>query len=440
MKPAGVWEGGLRNPEALKFVANVLDRIGRILYYYAMMSNTIISEQLIALKRGVEAIYSEQELAQKLTRSATLGKQLRIKLGMDPTSPDIHLGHSVILRKLRQFQEMGHKAVLIIGDFTAMIGDPSGRSKTRPVLSPTQIKQNGETYFQQAGKILLTDDEHLEIRYNSSWLAEMKFADVLKLAAKMTVGQMLKREDFRNRFEKETPIGVHEFCYPLMQGYDSVVIEADVELGGTDQTFNNLVGRDLQIDAGFSPQVVMVMPILPGIDGVNKMSKSLGNYIGLNDPPKLMFEKIMSIPDQLMKPYFTLLTSIDTQTIDTLVDANKTHPKQAKGVLGKEIVRMYYDEAQAQWAAEEFERVHAQHQLPEDLPEVKVANAEPQMVAKLLAELKLVPSNSEGRRMIQQGGVRVDGEQITDVNATITPTSGMVLQVGRRKFARLIVG
>jgi tyrosyl-tRNA synthetase len=421
------------------FVANALDRFERILYHYSIMTNTL-NEQVVALKRGVEAIYNEQELLQKLTKSQALAKPLRVKLGMDPTAPDIHLGHSVVLRKLRQFQDMGHKAILIIGDFTAMIGDPSGRSKTRPVLSPVQIKQNAETYFQQAGKILLTDDEHLEIRYNSSWLAEMKFADVLKLAAHMTVGQMLKREDFRKRFEQETPIGVHEFCYPLMQGYDSVVIEADVELGGTDQTFNNLVGRDLQIDSGHSPQVVMVMPILPGLDGVNKMSKSLNNYVGLNDSPKLMFEKIMSIPDHLMKPYFTLLTSIDAQTIDTLSDAGKTHPKQAKTILGKEIVRMYYDEAQAVWAAEEFERVHAQHQMPEEIPEVKLSNIEPQMVAKLLAELKLVPSNSEGRRMIQQGGVKIDGEAVSDVNAQIVPKNGMVLQVGRRKFAKLIVG
>jgi len=403
------------------------------------MSNNQISEQIIALKRGVEAIYSEQELQQKLAKSRAENKPLRIKFGMDPTAPDIHLGHSVVLRKLRQFQDMGHKAVLIIGDFTAMIGDPSGRSKTRPILSPTQIRQNAETYFQQAGIILLTDDEHLEVRYNSSWLAEMKFADVLKLSAQMTVGQMLKRDDFHKRFEKEVPIGIQEFMYPLMQGYDSVVIEADVELGGTDQTFNILVGRDLQVNAGQPAQIVMVMPILAGTDGVNKMSKSLGNYISLNDEPKLMFEKVMSIPDELMKSYFTLLTAIDTASIDRLVDGKQTHPKQAKAILGKEIVRMYHDEALANWAAEEFERIHAQHQLPDAIPEIKVSNKESQMVAKLLAELKLVPSNSEGRRMIQQGGVKLDGEPVSDVNAMIVPKNGMVLQVGRRKFAKLMV-
>ncbi len=396
----------------------------------------IISDQLDVLKRGVEAIYNEQELTAKLTQSAKTGKPLRVKLGMDPTAPDIHLGHSVVLRKLRQFQDFGHKAVLIIGDFTALIGDPSGRSKTRPVLSAEQIKANAETYFQQAGKILLTDSDHIEIRPNSSWLGEMKFSDVLKLAGKMTVGQMLKREDFNNRFKQEIPISVHEFLYPLMQGYDSVVVQADVELGGTDQTFNNLVGRDLQLDAGQQAQVVMIVPILAGTDGVNKMSKSLGNYVGLNDEPKLMFERVMSIPDTLMASYLTLLTNFDKARIQELTDPNKTHPKQAKMALGKEIVRMYHDEQAAEWAAQEFDRVHAQHQMPEEIPEIKVTGAS-QLLAKLLAEIKLVATNSEGKRMIQQGGVKVDGQPVTDQNAQITPKTGMVLQVGRRKFAKL---
>ncbi|MFA5864636.1 MAG: tyrosine--tRNA ligase [Phycisphaerae bacterium] len=401
--------------------------------------NKNITEQLELLKRGVEAIFSEQELTAKLTKSTETNKPLRVKLGMDPTAPDIHLGHSVVLRKLRQFQDLGHKAVLIIGDFTARIGDPSGRSKTRPVLSDDQIRQNAQTYFQQAGKILLTDPDHLEIRYNGSWLGEMKFSDVLKLASKMTVGQMLKREDFRNRFEQEIPISVHELLYPLMQGYDSVVIESDVELGGTDQTFNNLVGRDLQIDSNQPPQVVMIVPILAGTDGVNKMSKSLGNYIGLNDEPKLMFERVMSIPDKLMLSYFTLLTNIEKEAIAQLADPSKTHPKQAKMTLGKEIVKLYHSSESAEWSAEEFQRVHAEHQLPEELPQVKISSTGPQLLAKLLAEIKLVPSNAEGKRMIQQGGVKVDGQPITDPNFQITPASGMVVQVGRRKFAKLVV-
>ncbi len=399
--------------------------------------NATIKEQISVLKRGVEAIYNEKELEAKLAKAAQEGRALRIKLGMDPTAPDIHLGHSVVLRKLRQFQDMGHKAVLIIGDFTAMIGDPSGRSKTRPVLSPKEIQENAETYFQQAGKILLTEPENLEIRYNSSWLGEMKFADVLKLAGKMTVGQMLKRDDFRKRFQREIPIGVHELMYTIMQGYDSVIVEADVELGGTDQTFNNLVGRDLQISEGQEPQVVMILPILVGLDGTQKMSKSLGNYVGLNDDAKLMFETIISIPDELMRSYFTLLTDIDESRIEELCDVNKTHPKQAKMELGKEIVKMYHNEELARWAAEEFDRVHAQRALPEDIPIVKLDSSERVLLAKLLASIGLVPSNSEGRRLIKQGGVRVNGEQIKDVNAEIEPKDGMILQVGRRKFAKL---
>jgi len=397
------------------------------------------SDQLQVLKRGVEAIYSEQELQKKLARSQQTGKPLRVKLGLDPTAPDIHLGHSVQLRKLRQFQDLGHKAVLIIGDFTAMIGDPSGRSKTRPVLTPEQIRQNADTYFQQAGKILLTDADRLEIRYNSSWLGDMKFADVLRLAGKMTIGQMLKRDDFRKRFESETPIGVHEFLYPLMQGYDSVVVESDVELGGTDQTFNNLVGRDLQINAGQEPQVVVIMPILVGTDGVQKMSKSLGNYVGLTDPPKLMFERLMSIPDQVMRNYFTLLTDLTVDQINELLDASVTHPKQAKVTLAKWIVKTYHGEKDAEWAAEEFERVHARREMPEQIPEVTVTSDGEMPLVKLLAQAGLVPSNAEGKRLIRQGGVQVNGRRISDANATVTPDNGMILQVGRRKFARLSV-
>jgi len=401
--------------------------------------NKTINEQLEILKRGIEGVFSEQELVGKLKKSIETGKPLRVKLGMDPTAPDIHLGHSVQLRKLRQFQDLGHKAVLIIGDFTAMVGDPSGRSKTRPVLTQEQIQANAETYFQQAGKILRTDPEHLEIRPNSEWFSKMNFVDILKLAGKMTVGQMLKRDDFQKRFQQEIPISVHEFLYPLMQGYDSVVVQSDVELGGTDQTFNNLVGRDLQIDAGQEPQVVIINPILVGLDGVNKMSKSLGNYVGLNDDPKLMFERIMSIPDTTMPMYLTLLTDLDKATISRLSDANQTHPKQAKMALGKEIVKYYHNAELAEWAAQEFDRVHAQHQMPADIPEVRITSSEPQFLPKLLLETKLVPSNSEGRRMIQQGGVKVDGQTISDVNSQITPKNGMVLQVGRRKFAKLIV-
>jgi len=267
----------------------------------------------------------------------------------------------------------------------------------------------------------------------------MTFADVLKLAGKMTLGQMLKRDDFRSRFESETPIGVHELMYPLMQGYDSVMIESDVELGGTDQTFNNLVGRDLQIEAGQVPQVVIILPILVGIDGVQKMSKSLGNYVGLTDEPKLMFERIMSIPDAVMRSYLTLLTNFDAERIEALLDPKHTHPKQAKVGLGKTIVAAYHDQVQADWAAEEFDRVHARGEMPEDVPEVKVQDDGEQALAALMTKVGLVASNGEARRLIRQGGVRVDGEQIKDPNATVTPRTGMVVQVGRRKFAKLVL-
>lgn len=400
------------------------------------MSNTPI-QPIDALRRGTEAIHSEKELAEKLARAAARQRPLRVKLGMDPTAPDIHLGHSVVLRKLRQFQDLGHKAILIIGDFTALIGDPSGRSKTRPVLLPRDIEKNAETYFQQAGKILRTDPDHLEIRHNSSWLADMKFDDVLKLAGQVTLGQMLKREDFRNRFEKEIPLGVHELMYPLMQAYDSVMVEADIELGGTDQTFNNLLGRDLQINADQEPQVVMIMPILSGLNGVQKMSKSLGNYVGLADEPKLMFERIMSISDDLMRQYFTLLTDTPADELDRLLDPQHTHPKQAKVALAKHVVAAYHDQRLADWAADEFDRIHAKHELPENIPEVIISTDGPCRLAALLRETGLVDTGAEAKRLIRQGGARVNGRQITDPNAEITPEPGTVLQVGRRRFARL---
>jgi len=396
------------------------------------------NRSLEILLQKIESLYSQQELASKLEKSGKLGRPLRIKFGMDPTAPDIHLGHSVQLRKLRQFQDLGHKAVLIIGDFTAMIGDPSGRSKTRPVLLPKEIQQNAETYFQQAGKILLTDEDSLEVRYNSSWLGDMKFADVLKLAGKMTIGQMLKRDDFRKRFDSEIPIGVHEFMYPLMQGYDSVVVEADVELGGSDQTFNNLLGRTLQVDAGQEAQVVMILPILVGTDGVQKMSKSLDNYVGLTDPPKLMFERVMSISDELMKNYLTLLTDIPQQQVAELTDPARTHPKQAKVTLAKEIVRTYHSAKDADWAEQEFDRVHAHGQMPDDIATVAVSG-QLVLLPKLLADAGLVASNSEAKRLIRQGGVSIDGQRATDANMSIQPTDGTILQVGRRKFARLKV-
>ena len=397
-----------------------------------------IAEQIQLLKRGTVEIFTEAELAQKLAEAKRAGRQLRIKLGLDPTSADIHLGHTVVLRKMRQFQDLGHKAVLIIGDYTARIGDPSGQNTTRPMLEPEQIEENARTYFQQAGKILATSPDKLEIRYNSEWLADLRLADIIKLASSMTVARMLESDTFELRHKDGDPIGIHEFLYPLMQGYDSVMVESDVELGGTDQTFNNLVGRDLQRIAGQSPQVVITTPILVGLDGREKMSKSKGNYIGVTDEPNDMFGKVMSISDDMMENYFTLLTDLATEKISELVDPDKTHPKEAKVLLGKTIVAQFYGGAEAEAAAAHFEKVFAQKQLPDDIPEVVIT--EPAVsVKQLLLTCKLVETGGEAKRMVAQGAVTIDGKKVTDPNAQISSTTGMTIQVGKRKFARLKV-
>ena len=306
------------------------------------MSDT--NRQIQALLRGVVEVFSAEELAARLTEAAKEGRQLRVKAGFDPTSPDIHLGHTVVLRKMRQFQDAGHKAVLIIGDYTARIGDPTGQNTTRPILSAEQIEENAKTYFQQAGKILDTSEEKLEVQHNSKWLAGMQLADIIKLTSSMTVARMLESDTFELRYKKGDAIGIHEFLYPLMQGYDSVMINSDIGLGGTDQTFNNLIGRDLQRLDGQKPQIVMIMPILVGLDGKEKMSKSKNNYIGVTDEPNEMFGKVMSISDDMMENYFTLITDVEAEKIKELIDPAKTHPKEAKVTLGKMIVTQFYDE------------------------------------------------------------------------------------------------
>jgi len=397
-----------------------------------------IAQQVALLKRGTVEVFREDELAARLIEASKTGRQLRAKLGMDPTAPDIHLGHTVVLRKLRQFQDLGHKAVLIIGDYTARIGDPTGQNSTRPMLSPEKIKQNAQTYFDQAGKVLDMSPDKVEVRFNSEWLADLRLADVIKLTASMTVARMLERDTFEIRYKKGDPIGVHEFLYPLMQGYDSVAIQSDVELGGTDQTYNNLVGRDLQRLADQPPQIVITMPILVGLDGKEKMSKSKGNYIGVTDKPSDMFGKTMSIPDDLMENYFTLLTDISTEQISELTNPAKTHPKQAKVLLGKIIVEQFYGKEAAESAAAEFDKVFAQSQLPDDLPQAKIA-AESITAAKLLLACGLAASGGEGKRAILQGGVRINHEKITDPNQKILPQDGMIIQVGKRKFAKLKV-
>lgn len=400
--------------------------------------NEMTEQQVSQLKRGTVEVFREDELAQRLAEASKTGRQLRAKLGMDPTAPDIHLGHTVVLRKLRQFQDLGHKAVLIIGDYTARVGDPTGQNTTRPMLSPEEIEENAKTYFEQAGKILDMSEDKLEIRYNSEWLADLRLADVIKLTGSMTVARMLERDTFELRYKKGDPIGIHEFLYPLMQGYDSVAIKSDVELGGTDQTFNNLVGRDLQRLNGQPPQIVITMPILVGLDGREKMSKSKGNYIGVTDEANDMFGKVMSISDELMENYFTLLTDIPAGEISKLVDAGKTHPKEAKTTLGKMIVTQFYDETAAESAAANFEKVFAQNQLPDDIADV-VISAEPITAAKLLLHCELVSTGGEAKRMVRQGGVRINDEKIGDPNIQVTPAEGMVIQVGKRKFARLKV-
>ncbi len=400
-----------------------------------------ITTAVQTLRMGVDHIYSEKELQHRLMKASKEGRQLRIKLGMDPTAPDLHLGHAVVLRKLRQFQDLGHRAVLIIGDFTAMIGDPTGKKKTRPVLSAQQVEENAATYFAQAGKILDTSSEKLEIRRNSEWLAAMNFADALRLAQQMTVARMLERDTFSERYKAGEAIYIHEFMYPLMQGWDSVMIKADVELGGTDQTFNNLVGRDLQVGQGQEPQIVLIMPILCGTDGVQKMGKSLGNYVGVAEPPQEQFGKVMSIPDSLMKQWFELCTPLPPAEIARLTDGQQTHPRQAKEELARCIVRQFYSDADAQAAADDFRRRFTEGQLPQ---EIAVQEIDPELVKEgqvgLLALIKAVgfaASTSEARRLVESGAVSFDGKKISDPRILVVISNSPILQVGKRRVCKV---
>jgi tyrosyl-tRNA synthetase len=400
--------------------------------------NVINTEQLLILKRGAVEIFTEAELAERLAECKKSDRQLRVKLGLDPTSPDIHLGHTVVLRKMRQFQDLGHKAVLIIGDYTARIGDPTGQNTTRPILSPEQIESNAKTYFKQAGRILDTSEEKLEVRHNSEWLAPLNLADIIRLTSSMTVARMLERDTFEIRHKAGDPIGVHEFLYPLMQGYDSVMVKSDVELGGTDQTFNNLVGRDLQRLYNQPPQIVLTTPILTGLDGREKMSKSKGNYIGVTDEPNDMFGKVMSISDDMMENYFTFLTDLPAEKITELTNPQKTHPKEAKVLLGKTIVKQFYDEKTAQEAANHFDKVFAQKQLPDEIPEL-VVPSKAISVKELLLTCQLVSTGGEAKRMCSQSAVTIDGRKVIDPNEQIMPRDGVVIQVGKRKFAKLLI-
>ncbi len=402
------------------------------------LNDNDIREQLDLLTAEAQAVYSREELQARLRQADRAGRQMRVKLGLDPTAPDIHLGHTVQLRQIRKFQDLGHRAVLIIGDYTARIGDPSGANKTRPVLSPEQIDANAETYLDQAGLILDTSPEKLEVRRNSEWLDKLSLADLLKLAAQMTVARMMERDTFELRYKAGVPIGVHEFFYPLMQGYDSVCIQADVEIGGTDQTFNNLVGRDLQEHAGQPRQIVMTFPLLVGLDGTEKMSKSKGNYVGVTDAPAEMFGKLMSIPDELMGNYARLLTSLEAARIDELTDPSRTHPRQAKASLAGMIVEQYHDADAARAAGEEFDRVFAEHKAPSEMPEIALP-AGSMNVVDLVVQAGFAKSKGEAKRLVGQSAVSIDDEKINDIHAQITPQTGQVLKVGKRRFGRLVV-
>jgi len=394
-----------------------------------------VEADLRIAKRGCDELLVESEFARKLARSRATGVPLRIKLGLDPTAPDIHLGHTVVLNKMRQLQDLGHTVIFLIGDFTSMIGDPSGRNATRPPLTREQIESNAKTYYAQASLVL--DPERTEIRYNSEWSDPLGARGMIQLASRYTVARMMERDDFTKRFKGGVPISVHEFLYPLMQGYDSVALKSDLELGGTDQKFNLLVGRELQKEYGQEPQCILTMPLLEGLDGVEKMSKSKNNYIGISEAPESMFGKIMSISDTLMWRYFELLSFRSLEDIAALraeIEAGR-NPRDAKVMLGQEIVGRFHSPAAAEAALAAFEARFRDGAIPENIPEVSVAGA-PIGILKLLREAGLVASSSEAQRNIEQGGVRIDGTRIEDKSLQLS--AGLyVLQVGKRKFARV---
>ncbi|HHT9105051.1 MAG TPA: tyrosine--tRNA ligase [Candidatus Wujingus californicus] len=399
-----------------------------------------VEKQLEIIMRGAIDIVTKEDLTRKLQRSIKENKPLRVKLGLDPTAPDIHIGNAIPIHKLRAFQSLGHTAILIIGDYTATVGDPSGANKTRPMLSHEKVMENAKTYLSQAGKIL--DMNKTEIVYNSKWFEKMTFSEVIKLAAKMTVARMIERDDFTKRYNAGIPISVNEFIYPLMQGYDSIMVKSDVELGGTDQLFNLLVGRDLQKDEGIEPQVALTTPLLEGIDGNKKMSKSLGNYIGITESAKEMFGKAMSIPDNLMRKYFELTTDLSLDEINKLLDV-QTHPRTAKVSLAKAIVRRYHGDKEADSAAEEFDRIFKDRELPDEIPEIQIPAKELTdgkiWIVKLITLCGFASTNSEARRLVIQGGVTINNESINDPALNIEIKSDMILKVGKRRFARVVL-
>jgi tyrosyl-tRNA synthetase len=400
------------------------------------MTDVTPKEALEALKRGVVECLVEDDLLKILSDK----QPLRVKLGLDPTSADIHLGHTVVLNKLRQFQELGHHVQFLIGDFTAMIGDPTGKNVTRKPLSPEQISAHAKTYEAQAFKIL--DPDKTEVLTNSQWMSGQTAADMIRLASTQTVARMLERDDFHKRYKAQQPIAIHEFLYPLLQGYDSVVMKSDIELGGTDQKFNLLMGRELQKHYGQRPQCVMMMPLLEGLDGVQKMSKSLGNYIGVTESPDDMFGKLMSVSDELMWRYYELLSFLPLDDIEELKQAvaDGKNPRDVKVLLGKEIVTRFHDASAAEQAEQNFVQRFQKHQLPDDLPEQMIEIEEGGIqIARLLKQLGLVKSTSEAIRMVKQGAVRIDGERVSDPQLLLKKSEAQIFQVGKRRFAKVVL-
>jgi tyrosyl-tRNA synthetase len=401
-----------------------------------------IEEQLAHIKRGAAEVIRDDELKAKVERSISTGKPLRVYLGVDPTAPDIHLGHTVVLRKLKHFQDMGHTAIFLIGDFSAMIGDPTGVSETRPALTREQVDANAKTYLAQVYKIL--DPEKTEVRYNSEWLGKMSSADVVRLCGHYRLARMLEREDFRSRLEKNQPISVHELLYPLLTAYDAVALESDLEIGATEQKFNLLVHREIQREYGQPSEIALTMPILVGLDGERKMSKSLGNYVGITEAPGEMFGKLMSISDELMWSYYELLTDLAPPVIVRLREEVRTgalHPKKAKMQLAHNIVAGFHDEDAARKAAEKFERVYGKREAPEDAPRVNLLRNAAKRLSILLVELNLAASRSEAERLIKQGGVEIDGARVDDVKREVdlSKPASFLLRAGKKRFLRVIV-
>jgi tyrosyl-tRNA synthetase len=402
-----------------------------------------IQQQIQFLTKGCVDVVPSEALEKKLRRSIESGKPLTVKVGFDPSAPDLHLGHTVIIRKMRHFQQLGHRVIFLIGDFTGLIGDPTGKNTTRPQLTAQEIEVNAATYRRQIFKLL--DPETTVVDFNSKWLGQLGSAEWIRLAAKVTVAQMLERDDFRTRYEAQKPIALHEFLYPLAQAYDSVVLKCDVELGGTDQLFNLLMGRHLMREHGLEPQVAMTLPLLEGLDGIEKMSKSLGNYIAVEDPPNEMFGKLMSVSDDLMWKYWLLLTdrpAEDIEAMKTDVNEGRRHPMEVKKSLARLLVEEFHDAEAAGIAEAEFARVFSGKKLPTDIPEVEITSEAPTMLlSKVLVQAGLASSNSEARRLMSQGGVKVDGEGAGDPKMTISSISGesLLIQVGKRRIARVLI-